>query len=314
MRESQPNNGFCGGVAQNIRVGRLNATDQHRGLLDFNVSSIPQHATVTSASVKLYQDASKTVGTASTDYALFTAGKVFNGAATWNTSGASGPWDGGTPGNTAYGTFTSSGSTPGYKTFGGNVTSLVQSWVANPQAKTGFVVKQHTGPVNTVLYFVSSSGPSTQRPAMNVNYTLPPNTPTAVTAAPGGVGFTTSLTPTLTATVQDPDGAQVRATFALVHQGATIWSAASPYVASNSSAAVAVPPDVLTAGDSYTVLVSADDGEASSGISTASLVVDVAAATVPASACSDTCRTLSTDTVLEDSAHNLDLGPGETKI
>ncbi len=156
------------------------------GSPDFDVSTIPGSANVTSAAAHLYQEGTQTVGVGATDYALFAASKKFDWAASWNSSGAMGTWNGGTPSGTAYGTRDLAGAGTGYRAFGGNLSQLVQGWVTGTIPRRGLLLKQHNGPVNAVLFFVSSIGPASKRPYLNVNYTVPNSAPTTpqVTVSP----------------------------------------------------------------------------------------------------------------------------------
>ena len=184
IRESVPTSSHCG--HDYIKAGQTSPSDEFRGLLDFDVSTIPGSANVTSAAAHLYQEGTQTVGVGATDYALFAASKKFDWAASWNSSGAMGTWNGGTPSGTAYGTRDLAGAGTGYRAFGGNLSQLVQGWVNGTIPRRGLVLKQHNGPVNAVLFFVSSIGPASKRPYLNVNYTVPNSAPTTpqVTVSP----------------------------------------------------------------------------------------------------------------------------------
>ncbi|MEZ5096017.1 MAG: DNRLRE domain-containing protein [Nocardioides sp.] len=177
LNQAAPTNHYCGDPSSYIRVGRQDTgtASRRRGLVDFDVSSIPADAHVTSASAWLYLDSSQTQTIASADYAVHEPGKAF-GSATWNDSGGNGSWGGGNPGSTVYDVKTMNGQTSGYKSFDG-LGSLVQGWVDGSRKRRGILLKQVGENVANTLYFHSSSSSATnngKRPYLEVTYTLPP--------------------------------------------------------------------------------------------------------------------------------------------
>ncbi len=177
-------------------MGRAATTtaSRRRGLLNFDVAGIPSNAQVTSAAVSLYLDASQSQSSAMANYAFYVP-KAF-ASPTWNDSGLSGSWSGGSPGTTAYGTRPLNGQSGGYTTFSG-LTPVVQTWVAGTAARRGLELMQVGENVANTLYFYSSSANSAnngKRPYLEVTYTLPPQP-----ADPygGEEGNYTSISPTV---------------------------------------------------------------------------------------------------------------------
>ncbi|MGB8651593.1 MAG: RHS repeat-associated core domain-containing protein [Mycobacteriales bacterium] len=101
---------------------------------------------------------------------------------------------------------------------------------------------------------------------LTITYNSYPNTAGTPSMAPvTGTGpssyWTSTATPTLHATVSDPDGGNVRGLFE-VYQGSTlVWSGYSGYVTSGGTASVAVPASAnLANGPLYTIRVYGNDG------------------------------------------------------
>lgn len=189
----------CGTQADHIRVGRESAGERKRGLFDFDIASIPDTATVGSATISLYLDSSRTYSALSADYAFYPAGKVWDGGATWNSAGANGDWTGGDPGGTAYGTKTIKGDNAGYKDFFG-MGDLFQKWVSGTAAHRGLVLKQVGENTNNVLQFYSASSLDSnngKRPYLNLTYSLPTVDPEASDDEGAGTELL-SVTPTST--------------------------------------------------------------------------------------------------------------------
>jgi RHS repeat-associated protein len=155
---SQPNESNCGASANFIRAGYYGSP--RRGLLRFDLSSIPTtNVTVSSATTKLYLDATQSMNGNSAGYKLWRTTKNWTNEATWNkwnstdnwsTLGGGGDWEPDYVG----GGQTMGGQTSGYKTF--DSTDLVQAWVAGTVNNRGMILKQHGDPVTNVLHFVSS--------------------------------------------------------------------------------------------------------------------------------------------------------------
>lgn len=174
INQDAPNSNYCGVNQTYIRTGRLDSNSRRRGLLDFNVSTVPSDATVTSATVSLDLDSSQTAnGNGGGDYAFFATGKSFDNAATWNSAGANGSWTGGSPQGLPYGTKHLTGNTSGFKDFTG-LAGLFQSWVEGTLPHRGLVLKQIDETVNNAVAFYSRADSNgAKSPYLNLNYTVP---------------------------------------------------------------------------------------------------------------------------------------------
>ena len=150
----------CGNNTSYVYAGVAGDYATYRGLLDFDVSSIPEGADVETASVDVRTDPSKTVGYGSPVYGLFRAGRKWSNGATWNDSNATGAWTGGDPqdgGIGVEGNDPIDGSTereyhfngidinygePGYEQAASGMADLVQAWISGTITNTGLVLKE----------------------------------------------------------------------------------------------------------------------------------------------------------------------------
>jgi hypothetical protein len=190
LEEAVPTNSRCGGASPYIRVGRVAAGERRRGLLDFDISSIPATASVTEAAVNLYLDASQSLNGQVDDYVVRSAGKPFNNYATWNSSGADGSWTGGSPTGPDYGARGIYGTDSGWKSFTG-LEELIQGWHNGAEAHTGLLLKQAGEDTNNALgFFSSASGnPANRHPYLAVSYMIP-DTPDDAEAEPPAPAMT----------------------------------------------------------------------------------------------------------------------------
>jgi len=267
IRLHNPTSNACGNGADYLRAGRHDSTTRFRGLLDFDLSSIPSTSTVTTAQVQLYLDSRETFSTLSADYGLFKAGRRFNRAATWNTSGASGGWSGGDPTGSALASLTMRGGDSGYKNFN-KLADAFDGFVKNPGTWNGLVLKQLGETVDNELAFYSSSTNSTNdgyRPRLTLDYNRAPDAPADIRALDQDP---------LSAVVFDSDGGTLTAMFELRDGATRVWTGSSTPVASGSRATVAVPYDQLAAGKRYAVYVRGFDGRNYSSYASTTLVTD----------------------------------------
>lgn len=149
----------CGSGSDYVRVGYTGSA-KRRGLLRFDLSSIPSTATVASGIVSLYMDHTKTTGLAkNADYVLSRAKKPWTNSATWHRYDGVNSWStaGGDFGTTDAGRRTLSGQSSGYRSF--DATWLVRDWVTGVFANNGVVAKQASEATDTVLHFVSGDHP-----------------------------------------------------------------------------------------------------------------------------------------------------------
>jgi hypothetical protein len=312
MNQSSPTTYYCGNPSSFIRVGRADTStsSRKRGLLDFDVSTIPSSALVRDATISLYLDPSQTATTATADYAFYTAGKAFD-SANWNTAGAAGNWAGGDPGSTAYGTKSLSGTgASAYKTFT-DLGPLIQGWVDESITHSGLVLKQVGESTANTLYFYSSSNATSnnnKRPYLNVTYTNPPSAPSLEISSCRGrcdpaFRVTGTLTPILTATSTDLDSSTLTYTWEIRTDNTT-----SALVATHSQTAVpdvaapwSLPSGVLVDESAYQATVVASDGQTSSS-ATFVIATDVdnapsAATDLTMQPCSPCLGTLATSTM-----------------
>lgn len=176
LTESNPTESHCGNTSAYIHVGKQGAGKRKRGLLSFSLTSVPPTAIIDSAALSLYLDPGQTVGTGSSEYSVYRAGKAFNNNATWATSGSSGNWAFGAGDPTApiVGGLSITGGTSGYKDFTG-LNEIVQGWVDGRFAANGLVLKQTDEQTSNEIGFFSSASatPSARVPKLAVNYSMP---------------------------------------------------------------------------------------------------------------------------------------------
>ena len=154
---SQADTQHCGNNTLYLRAGKLNGT-KYRGLVEFDVSSIPSTADVTAASLELRVEASQSTGSGSPTFGAFRAGRMWASGATWNDSNQSGAWTGGDPQVGGHGVQAINGSLNNVISFDGTgMADLVQGWVAQTLTNTGLVVKSLDESVAKRISFVSSS-------------------------------------------------------------------------------------------------------------------------------------------------------------
>jgi hypothetical protein len=164
-----------------------------------------------------------------------------------------------------------------------DVSGIVSSWVGG-SATRGIQVRADKEGAATGYrsYRSAENGDAAKAPTLAITFNSYPDTPTAVTVAPGAPGYATSLAPTLSAKVTDPDGDPVSGTF-VVRKGTTVtspvvWTGSSDPVASGDVASVTVPGGLLVDGTTYSVAVTGDDGSLQSKeIGAAKFKVDVTA-------------------------------------
>jgi hypothetical protein len=164
-----------------------------------------------------------------------------------------------------------------------DVSGIVSSWVGG-SATRGIQVRADKEGAATGYrsYRSAENGDAAKAPTLAITFNSYPDTPTAVTVAPGAPGYATSLAPTLSAKVTDPDGDPVSGTF-VERKGTTVtspvvWTGSSDPVASGDVASVTVPGGLLVDGTTYSVAVTGDDGSLQSKeIGAAKFKVDVTA-------------------------------------
>jgi hypothetical protein len=145
-----------------------------------------------------------------------------------------------------------------------DVTRIVSDWIGG-SAKRGILVRadQEGAAAGYRKYRSSENGDAAKAPTLTITYDAPPGVPTGLTVTPGANNYATSLTPTFSATVTDPDD-PVSGYFE-VRKGTTlsspiVWTSTSDPVASGTEASVTMPAGILVDGTTYSVVVRGDDG------------------------------------------------------
>jgi hypothetical protein len=197
-----------------------------------------------------------------------------------------------------------------------DVTGLVQGWASGKFGAYGVRLKAQSES-NSDSYRGYASGNSndvSDHPYIEWTYNAPPEVATSLTATPGGEGYTTSATPTLSARVTDSDPrGELTARFDVLDGSDVVWSGQSEPVPSGSIASASVPAETLDIGKTYTVRVKADDGlDQSAAYASASLAIDAAAAVTPAQQCTSPCTEVSPQPLI-DTTTTSKLQPGESR-
>lgn len=294
IAEASPTQVNAGGAY--LRVGGT-AGSRRRALLRFDVASIPADAVITSSTLKLHLDAGLTTGTGSDSTGLI-AGRVKStqtwtpGWLSWNNREYQTPWE------TSGGSWDSpspaspiDASISNYKHI--DVLQATQRWVNDGWANNGLIVRQDAAS-DKALWFHSVNTTTENPPKFVATYTVPdhaPATPTNLTITPGGEGYTTSASPTLSATVSDPDGGSVAAHFRVLEAGTEVWAASADPIVSGQRATVTMPEGLIYPGVIYTVSVTAQAGSPTltSAAATASMQADTSAPAPASATCSIPC-------------------------
>jgi RHS repeat-associated protein len=175
---SSQNDSSCGTSANYIRAG-FNGSPR-RGLIKFNLSSIPANATVSDGTIALYLDATQSLNSNSDEYRLWRLTRNWTDEATWNKFDGQNNWSnagGDFETDTNAGSREMGGQDGGYKNF--DATPLVRKWVDGTFSSRGVILKQEgdagSNPTTNVLHFVSSDHAewNTKGPKLTVTYTEP---------------------------------------------------------------------------------------------------------------------------------------------
>ncbi|HVE43181.1 MAG TPA: DNRLRE domain-containing protein [Planctomycetota bacterium] len=232
-------------------------SEKNTAMIRFELSSIPSNATVTSASLKLYN-----LRAAANDAAdVITLSKA---TGSWNSQWT---WNMGVPASTASGvtcpsvaSYSIAPTTPELYTING-MASLVQGWVSTPASNLGLLLST----TSNLNFRVASSDYSTvtYRPALTVTYTTagaPPtltvnSTPTTVTTQPLSVSGT--ATPVSPATITQVTWSNAEGGTSGTATGTTSWSASIPLVRfGNTITITATDSTGATATSTFTVTYS----------------------------------------------------------
>ena len=269
-------------LSEELVVGTYNGgTHKYRTFLQF-ANGIWDHKAVTSATLTMRNFASETCTGSAVQVARVTEWWN-NGNTNWtNQPGVQGTGAANSSVAKGYSSACPSADVPW------NVTAIVQGWATGATTNYGFRVAGVSETVNSSFRKYRSNDytvPGLQ-PRLSVTYNSTPNTPTNLGASTLISGLVRTVTPTLSATVSDPDGGTVAGRF-YVYAGSTlVWSGTSvPPVASGGTASIAVPPGKLTTGTTYSVKVNAFDASlASAAQGSLTFAVDTVAPSVIVSA------------------------------
>lgn len=142
------------------------------------------------------------------------------------------------------------------------ITGMVQDWADGNFTNNGIMLRaENESSIYTWRRYRSANyGTQSLRPHINVTYNSYPGKAGTPSVTPGNSGYTTSTTPTLKATVSDPDGGTVKGKFEVLSGSTVVWSKTSTGVSSGGTASVTVPSGELTNGSTYSVRVLGNDG------------------------------------------------------
>jgi FtsP/CotA-like multicopper oxidase with cupredoxin domain len=200
-----PTGALSNGIGGSMYVGRTdeNQYSLRRGLIAFDLSSIPAGSTVTAATLTLYMDRTRASGTPVTLHRLLASWGEGASNSTVNGGGQGAPAQPGdatwlhrffstqlwaTPGGdyntTASATLTVAGNGT-YSWTSATLAADVQAWVNTPAVNHGWMIRGVETSSGTAKRFVSREGSNTsRRPRLVVTFTPPSNT--GACCLPGG--------------------------------------------------------------------------------------------------------------------------------
>lgn len=145
-----------------------------------------------------------------------------------------------------------------------SITDIVQDWADKTYPNYGLRLSAVTETNNNSWRRYRSTEYTTDsyHPKIAVTYNSFPDKATGIGVEPatGAAGYTNSLTPTLSATVTDPDKSQVAGYFEIWRGSTLEWSGKSASVPSGGTATIKVPSGELASGNTYTVKTWGQDG------------------------------------------------------
>lgn len=170
IEQADPN--VNSGTDTRIHVMMTAAPTPRRGIIEFDISSIPTGSTINSATLSLWTD----IGYTNVNTSIHRITRSWTEAgSTWNTYDGSNSWTsaGGDYDSTADANATPSSTIAGTKT-DWTITSLVQEWV-NGTANNGILLKltSESGATQGHLYRSSDNATSSERPKLVIDYTVP---------------------------------------------------------------------------------------------------------------------------------------------
>lgn len=144
-----------------------------------------------------------------------------------------------------------------------NVKTLAQYWADSTSSVQAYAIQAGSETSSLGWKKFNSANATSGRPYLSVTYNRPPNTPGTPTHTPGTssptgtTGWTNSLTPTLRATVTDPDGGTVRGLFSVYLNGTgtpIVNKAYGSSVSSGGTSVYMVPAGKLVSGSNFYVV------------------------------------------------------------
>ncbi len=229
-----------------------------RAFLRFDTSGMPQAASLSAATLTLWNTSSSACSSVSVTAARVT--QSWSSGINWY-SQPDAEWYDEIPGTNGSGC---SSSSP--KSMSWDLTYMAQQWLATPSSNRGVRLSGPEEGYTSVRSFASAEA-SSNKPTLALTYTLPNTAPAVATpsAAPtvaaetGGV--VTSLTPVLSAVLTDADAGQsLSADFQVQVGGTQVWSGTASGISSGGKATVAVPSGKLADGQTITYRARAYDG------------------------------------------------------
>lgn len=142
-----------------------------RGLLEFDLSSIPVGAVVQSASLNLYANTSPISGNGSSMFGS-NASKLYRVTSNWSESSVTYNTQPTYDNNNSINLFTSTSTFQNYLAI--NVTSMVSDMVSNPLTNFGFLLKLNNEvPYASMIFASSDCSDSLLWPELNIEYSIP---------------------------------------------------------------------------------------------------------------------------------------------
>lgn len=256
-------------------VGYTGAT-RMRGLMRFTDDPAYMGQQITSASLNLYEHVGYTC-TANTTYAYPVTSAFYASSVIWTnqpTVNTTATYSGSA--SFAHANHATPGCADDYAAI--NVTKMVTGWASGALTNNGIELRASETDATQRKYFcgmnldagsTTACTTSTRFPTLSVTYNSYPNTPGTPTQTPGTSSATTTpgvtgtSTPTLKATVSDPDGGTVKALFSVYLAGSStpmIDKMAGSTVASGGVSTLVIPAGNLVNGSTYVVRAYANDG------------------------------------------------------
>jgi SprB repeat/Disaggregatase related repeat/Secretion system C-terminal sorting domain len=177
------------GNCDKLYINGPSGTAKDRQLINFDLSSIPANAIISSATFRLVKTAGSNTSLNVSVHRLTADWTEGTGAcggsagvANWQQRMTSTAWT--TPGGDFNATAEATVAVAGNDTYNWTVTSLVQNWVNGTNGKYGLIAKYTTENTNAEKEFASSeNGTAANRPQLIVTYTLPTATLASNTVA-----------------------------------------------------------------------------------------------------------------------------------